>query len=232
MEDITANIAPRSWKPGSSAVRQVSSGVLLINQTQPTHRLIENRYADKLRVIRPANTAVVPHALCQKLTLALNERMPVGFIETPLVKVESYFSASSRVRVAIDRQGLSDYGIPLDSPMTRLLRHTRFRCVLDLMLADLGLTWIPSESGILITTRERAPEVVEVEYDVRRLTCDPSLMDLTDVLKNTVAPETWANPKASIGKRPGKEFALVVNNSWRVHWQLTQVFQDLRQAAR
>jgi len=232
IKDIRATTAPGSWGPGSCAVRQVTPGVLLICQTQPTHRLIENRYADKLRMIHPTDTAVVPHAVCKNLTLALNDCTPVAFMETPLDNVAVVLGVSRGVRIAFDRQALSENGISLDSPMTRLLKHARFRCVLDLVLADLGLTWFPTESGILITTRRRATEIVEVEYDARRLTLDPSLVDLTDALKNTVAPQMWHDPKASIAKHPEKEFALAVKNSWEVHWQLAQVLQDLRQAVR
>lgn len=232
VKDIMANVAPRSWGPSGFAIRQVSPAVLLINQTQPTHRLIEKRYADKLKAIRPTNTAVPPHALCTALGAELNKCVPVGFIETPLAKVAAFLAASSGVQIDFDRQALNDAGVSQDVPVTRLLKHARFRCVLDLILADLDLTWIPADTGILITTPERATEMVEVEFDVRGLTPDPFIVDLSDALKNTVAPQNWHHPGASMVRHPEKPFILAVRNCWGGHWQLAQVIQDLRQAGR
>jgi hypothetical protein len=232
VQDISANIAARSWGPGGSAIRQVSRAVLLINQTQPRHRSIEKRYADKLKVIHPTDMAVPPHAFCTALNAALNKCVPVGFIETPLDKVAAFLAASSGVQISFDRQALNDAGMSQDVPVTRLLKHARFRCVLDLILADLELTWIPADTGILITTPERATEMVEVEFDVRGLTPDPFIVDLSDALKNTVAPQNWHHPGASMVRHPEKPFILAVRNCWGGHWQLAQVIQDLRQAGR
>jgi hypothetical protein len=231
-KDITANAVPRGWGPGSFAIRQVSSAALLINQTQPTHRLIEKRYADKLKAIHPTNMAVPPHAACTGLIDALNKRTPVGFIETPLDKVAASLAASASVQIGFDRQALSDIGVSQDAPITRRLKHARFRCVLDLILADFGLTWLPTDSGILITTPERASKMIEVAFDVRGLTPDPFFVDLIDALKNTVAPQTWHYPGASLARHSEKQYTLAVKNSWAVHWQIAQVIQDMRQAGR
>lgn len=231
-KDITANVTPRNWGPGSFAIRQVSSAGLLINQTQPTHRLIEKRYADKLKAIHPTSMAVPPHADCTALIDALNKCAPIGFIETPLDKVAASLAARASVQIGFDRQALSDIGVSQDAPITRRLKHARFRCILDLILADFGLTWLPTDSGILITTPERATDMIEVEFDVRGLTLDPFLVDLIEALKNTVAPQTWHRPGASLVRHPEKQFTLAVKNSWAVHWQIAQVIQDLRQAGR
>lgn len=229
--DITKNIQPRSWGHWATACK-ISSSAFVISHTYHGHREIEKHYRERLRAIRPSHMAVPSSVLPKAVASALNVPVSLACIEAPLGDVVQFLGKTAGVKISLDKAALSDVGIGLDAPMTRKLNRVRLRCVLNLLLRDLELTWYPKDEGMVITTPERAEtHLYSARYDAKGLTKNPFVGDdLISAIKKAVAPQTWDDVGGPASIKRGDGNTIEVQTTWMVHAEIEQLMQDLRQA--
>lgn len=173
---------------------------------------------------------------------ALDKPVSLEFVETPLEDVVNYLKESLKIRIVLHRKALNDVGVAPDTPLTWNLRDISARSALNLMFADLDLTWIISNEVLLITTPEVAESTLEnVVYEVHDLVAARDekgvpvndFDQLIEVITSTVAPTTWdqVGGPGSIAPFEGNGItALSISQTQRVHEQIAKLLDDLRKA--
>lgn len=148
--------------PAASATPQAEG-----RQPQPQFRTI-HRQVSRLPLGREYRSVPVGDAAtlaaCEKIDAALSRAWSkdANFTETPLRDVVSQFRGILQVPLVLDMKGLEDAGIDLDAPVTHAAQATSARAALRRILADLDLTWMIRGEALVITTKERASEDLEV----------------------------------------------------------------------
>jgi hypothetical protein len=106
----------------------------------------------------------------QKIFEALDQIIPLEFIETPLRDVIDYLKDAAAIPIEIDTKALDDVGLTTDTPVTRNLKGVTLRSGLRLILKDLDLTYMVRDEVLLITTPEEAEtQLVTKVYPVADL---------------------------------------------------------------
>jgi hypothetical protein len=169
---------------------------------------------------------------------ALEQPIAFDFIDTPLCCVKEYLSDLTGIRFTLDERSLRDVGAD-DASFSIDVRGIRLRSALNHMLRTHNLAWVVQDEGILITTREKADDLLETRvFDVRDLLW-PSGRDLPG-LKNlmvcAVDPTSLSWPGSGPPPFPSIEIkdcaVLVVRQSQPVVYDLEQLLTDLRAARR
>lgn len=125
----------------------------------------------------PGIRAAQPRALRSEATIrkALEATADLDFTKTSLDDIVGAIGDFIKVDIILDKKALADVGIASDLPMTVSLRGISVRAALELILRNLGLTWIVRNEVILITTPEEAESWIETRvYDVSDLVLPPS----------------------------------------------------------
>lgn len=104
----------------------------------------------------------------------LNQRIDFGFTNTPMSEVFTYLSDASGIQIYVKEKQLEEAGVPLDATVNKNLKQVRLSTGLELMLDELGLTYVEKDDLLLITTPEDADSVLEIRvYDCRDLLAMP-----------------------------------------------------------
>jgi len=104
----------------------------------------------------------------------LQEPTSLEFLETPLLDVAAEVQDKHGVHVHLDHRALDDVGIPSDTPVTFAMSGIPLRSALELMLGQLDLTWTIGSDVLLITTPEKAENLLVTKtYDVSDLLVSP-----------------------------------------------------------
>jgi len=232
LKDIRTKIAPRSWSNvgGPGACRAWGGNALVVSQTSAVHRQIAAQYPAVLR-------RIVPGADSRRkgpLDAALNSPVVCEYVETPLNQVVADLSKQSGAALTLDPQALADIGVGLDCPVTFIKPGISLEAALAWILRGLGLTWVPEQTGLKITTPEKAETVLSsATYDVRDLLAasggDPAA--LVQLITVTIAPQTWR----SVGG-PGAitpiATGLQIQQIYPIQRLVEHLLADLRQALR
>lgn len=179
------------------------------------------------------------NAAAQERINELLERVPepMAFNESPLRDVAERLSEVLGVPVDVDSRALEDLGIDLDMPLTFSSRGKKGHAILRRMLGPLDLAWIVQDEVLLVTTKEKVEENLEV-----RLYCLPSgyecdgssLQPLIDLVQSTVAADTWdtvGGPAAIRLLDIGPATQLVVSTTHDVHREIEGLLRGLHEQA-
>lgn len=178
-----------------------------------------------------------------KILAALDDDTRLEFIETPLDQVIEFLKDQHDISIEFDRKALDDVGIGTDVPITRNLKGISLRSGLQIILADLDLTFIIKNEVLMITTIEAADAHLETHiYSLHRLGEVESEV-LAEVIQNAIRPDTWrtigppdatSSPSgmkilrtprlATIVPLPG---CLVVTQSQQAHEEITDLLTQL-----
>jgi len=124
----------------------------------------------------------------------LNKRIDVDFIEAPLKDVAQILQEATGIQFVLRQKKLEEASVSIDTPVTRSLKGVRVSTLLDLLLADLELTYFEKDGLLLITTPEDAESNLETRvYDCRDLLA----MAAPDIAKPSSAPATPAGAAAT-----------------------------------
>jgi len=150
---------------------------------------------EELRVISqppPAKVTVAAttSASEERIRSALQEDTDLEFLETPLADVLSLVKDLHRIPVQMDSRALEEAGLGSDTPVTRVIKGIPLRSALNLILDDLGLTWVIRDDVLMITTQADAARMIEVRtYDVSDLTSQGVAPEtLVDAIMTSLAP--------------------------------------------
>jgi hypothetical protein len=157
---------------------------------------------------------------------------PMEFNETPLRDVIAGFRKVAGIDVLIDRRGLEDAGLDLDTPITaRLPAGLPLATALDVAIREADLTWMVRDDLLEITTSERAQERLFVHvHDVADLADTAGgLQLLIDLIQSAVAADTWDTVGGPGSIRPvdGDVPCLVVRHSTAGHRQVHGFLESL-----
>src|SRR5262245_7757509 len=95
-----------------------------------------------------ANAALGQSSLQEKL----NQRIDLDVVEMPLRDVFELLRRDTGLQFLLQMKKLEEASVSSDTPITKNLNQVRLATLLDLMLADLELTYIEKDGLILITT--------------------------------------------------------------------------------
>jgi hypothetical protein len=113
------------------------------------------RMREKYKSVDLAN----PGSAEQKIYSALEEPVEnFDFVETPLRDVVAQIEDAHGIQVELDVRSLEDFGIDLDTPITKNLSGISLRSALRLALGELDLAYLVKDEVLLITTSQRAEE--------------------------------------------------------------------------
>jgi hypothetical protein len=165
---------------------------------------------------------------------AVLEPTACEFVRTPLNDVASYFAKRHEIAIALDEKALDQAGIETATPVTARVRGVKLQSALNLVLSQVGLTWTADNKGVCITTPEAARRrLVLANYDIRGLGFGPRVdaSEVIDVVQATIEPASWSDAGgAGTVERLPQASLIQVRQTYRVHRQIEQLFDDLREA--
>lgn len=222
LRDITGNINPQSWDTvgGPGSLCPMPPGVLVVTQTQATHRQIEKHYKGVLKRVRMPFPATVPGLVGPAVAKILLEPTRIEFIETPLKDIVEFLKGVHDVEITLDARALEDVGIGTDTPITMNVKGVKLSSGLSLMLKDSELVWTADKTGIGITTPEAAANVELVAYSVNGLVQAGQADHLIEAVTSCVAPQSWHQVGGPGSIRMGIRGTLDVRQCFGVHQQV------------
>lgn len=150
-----------------------------------------------LHVPTQSARAQEPAAGANRIAAALDEPSRADFVDMPLATVADFYRDLLGIPILIDHPALDEMGLSPDHPVTLALDNTRFETVLDLLLRPLDLTWAIYDNVLLITSPDRAEEMLTVEvYPLGNLSDallaqGVSIDALIDAIQTNIRPQSW-----------------------------------------
>ncbi len=176
-----------------------------------------------------AAAAIAAH----KIKQALESPTEFDFNDTSLSDVIDYLASKHGIDILMDKKGLTDSAVDPSAPVTRAVRHpVRLRSALKLLLEEFDLTWVIRDDVLLITSKEKADEILVTQvYRVGDL-LDGSRARLTihqliDAIVETVQPDSW-DDNGGPGSIIPLGQALLVSQKFDCHEQMTDLLELLR----
>ena len=207
-------------------------------QRRTVHRQVSRLPLDRTyRSVPLVDTGAVHGKI--ELALARHLDKDMAFNETALRDVVTGFREVLQVPVVLDTKALEDAGIDLDTPITFDNQGMSARATLRRILGDLDLTSMIRDEALVITTKEKASE----ELDVRlyplpwgyRTQGAVDFQTLIDLIQNTVGgPGAWADAGGNGVIRPlgdGAAAMLVVTQTAEVHDAVEGLLRGLHEQA-
>jgi len=189
-------------------------------------------------VIGISQTSACDDESSEKIRQALQSKIAVEFIETPLSEVVKILKDKHQIEIHLDKIAIKDVGVSAGSPITWNLKDISLKSVLRLILRELDLTYTVRDEVVLITTPERASGCVRLYGVGDLIRIDESLpfsrgnidfQPLIGLIQSTVAPPTW-HEHGGVGSIRGFSPArsLVVNQTDEVHEQIEKLLTTVR----
>jgi hypothetical protein len=187
---------------------------------------------------RPRPAAGAPAAqraeiAAAEIRRALRSPTEVDFVDTPLRDALEYLANLQRVRIVPDAPKLHAEGVAMDTPVTISLKDVTLESALDLLLSPLQLDFMIKDEVLRITTAAEERQTFQMEvYPVRDLLLDRGFdrEELLDVLRSSVAPQSWDNSQAML--RIARDNLLIVRQTPRTQRDLGRVLEQFREKLR
>lgn len=175
----------------------------------------------------------------KKLIRALNTPIDLDLPDSTLQDVVEYLQAKTKVVINVPNSVLEDKGITYKTPVSVKLKNVTMRTILKKVLADVGLTYVVEKGTILVTTEERAKEMLTtrtyyvgdlVAFTGRgigpngfgsRAAAILAINDIIGVITGTVEPNSWwtNGGLGTIAFDPVR-MTLVVRQTAEIHFML------------
>jgi hypothetical protein len=174
-----------------------------------------------------------------KIEQALSAPTQLEFVEVPLQDVIDYLKDYHKIEIQIDPRR-NELGIDSSAPVSKNLKGMSLRSALRLLLGELKLTYVVCDEVLLITTPERAAQMLSTRVypfdDLASLAGGPpgpARPALENLIRTTIEPESWyAGGKSGAGTMAtislDGHLALVVRQTYAVHRQITTLLASLR----
>lgn len=156
---------------GTGGELQWLGDVQFIRQNDKVHREIAGILAGLRQHGR--RTFVLDPPQHQRLREKLEQNVDVNFREQPLVRAVAQLAEKSGADIRIDSQSLREDGIRDREPVSLVLTERKLGTVLQVLLSNLGLTWVLRDGVMWIMTEVDAEDLMKTAiYDVRDLCRD------------------------------------------------------------
>lgn len=106
--------------------------------------------------VRAADFPAADRGPAKNVEQVIDQPVTLEFIETPLTDLRAYLESVTGVQFHLDTRALDDVGVGTDSPLTVTLKEVPLETALDVVLAQLDLTWTVRGNLLVITTPEAA----------------------------------------------------------------------------
>lgn len=174
-----------------------------------------------------------------RVIAALAKPVDVDFQNTPLRDVVEFLGTQAGVPIALDVHELERAEIPPDVPVTRRLKQHPLRSTLAILLRPLGLSFVPRDDHVLVTTLEGERgllrlRVISVETWLRPADEDSDLLqrELIEYLYLAGFPEPGWKRDGGVGSlRLTAGGALALSTTWRTHGQIDALLRALRSSS-
>ncbi|MGD9721940.1 MAG: DUF4974 domain-containing protein [Pirellulales bacterium] len=186
----------------------------------------------------PYNASAANPADDEALRAALDKPVSVDIGELALQDLVKLLG-EHQVDAYLDTKALEEAGLDTDTPVRPIkLTEISLRSVLDLVLANLDLTYVLRDGKLQITTTDVASQelitrIYRVEDLVRVKDAAGNERDdfdaLMNLIANTAKPDTWENVGGP-GSMSGFQGTLVVSQTENVHDEIAQLLPALREA--
>ncbi|WP_425400571.1 sigma-70 family RNA polymerase sigma factor [Aeoliella sp.] len=157
----------------------------------------------------------------QALTKPLNN-LGLEFQGAPLSEIVNFLRDEYNIEVQLDLRSLEDMAISPDEPVNVNLRNISLESALNIMLAQIDLTYVVENEVLLILNQDDEQARLETRvYPV------PTFDDfeLTSLM-SVVAPTTWET-KGGAGTMTVLGDRLLVRQNYRVHRELNELLSQL-----
>eukprot|EP00456_Euglypha_rotunda_P084442 TRINITY_DN847_c0_g1_i11.p1 TRINITY_DN847_c0_g1~~TRINITY_DN847_c0_g1_i11.p1 ORF type:complete len:655 (+),score=141.07 TRINITY_DN847_c0_g1_i11:1790-3754(+) len=223
-------LATTGWEEenGVSASALVGETVI-VRQPFQTQRLIARMLAaieSRQPLTRLANCSGR-----DQLEAALRKVTDVDFSNTPLSEALAFLSDAHTVPILVDKQALEDNGIAPEIPVNLVLKGRSLSKVLDLLLEDLGLTYVIRENAISVTGQPNAEEQLTwVVYNIKDLAPTEDLQkQLSDaILRSTSGKWMEIDQEGGVLFATDADGCLLVKQTDRVHTGIESLLGQLR----
>lgn len=229
---MQATSGPWEEVDGTGGEMQWLGDVQFVRQTAHVHREIAGLLAALRKHGRQTFTLDPPqHALLRQ---KLEQNIDVSFRETTLVRAVADLAEKSGADIRLDMPSVRKAGVRDRQPVSLSLTDRKLSTVLDVLLNDLGLTWILRDGVLWIVSKEDSEELQKTAvYDVRDLCRDDSE---STALSDAVMSQT-AGPWEVIDGTGGtiafpKSGTLVVRSTERSLREVLDLLETYRKALR
>ena len=174
----------------------------------------------------------VDPAVLARLDQKLEE---MNFAGAPLADVIDFLRDVAGVNVVVEWGQLESAGIDRNAPVTLRVKNVKFGRALDLVLsgaaAGVPLGYAVDGNVIRISTRDHLDSVTAVRvYDVRDIIAsEVQVQDLTQLITESVDPDSWRDSGGSVGVIRPTRNKLVVTQTPMNHREIRSLLQKLRE---
>jgi hypothetical protein len=256
-------ITPESWAPRGKGRVWAAAGRLIVYQSETVHRQVLQLLSElgagfpssfggadqpSLRLAVPGPQpdwpqAAEPRASDKEAAIekALDARLDISFVDTPLSDVISYVEQAAKISVRLDTRALTDAGLGGDTPVTRRLVGLSLRAALRLMLDELDTTYVIRDEVLLITTKVETEKMLTTKvYPVFDLVVRPAgappkglaidYESLVEIVWFNIATGSWDNGGGPGAIQPfANAGALVVSQTTEAHEEIARYLKALRE---
>jgi hypothetical protein len=181
--------------------------------------------------------AVLDEDVDRAVLAQLDRKLPeVNFDGVGLSDVVDFLRDVSGANMVVEWGHLAAAGIEKNAPVTLRVKNVKFGRVLDLLLSSAGGGSVPlgytiEEDIIRVSTREHLDSLTDVRaYDVHDIVpTELQIGDLTKMITETVAPETWREGGGSVGTMHATKHKLIVRQTPMNHRQVRAILRMLRE---
>lgn len=162
----------------------------------------------------------------------LQKSVTVDFDDEPLIDALNKLSQQTGLTIRLDFREMARYRIRLRQPVSIRLADRRLQTVLDVMLAQLKLTWLLKDGVLWVTSSEKVEEeFLTAVYDVRDLCRTPEESEgLSDAIMRQ-SDSMWMDVDGEGGAiRFPKPGVMVVRQTDRIHERLLTLLEAYRVA--
>ncbi len=240
-KSIIRKIDPASWKGngGFGQILQVNNAFVIQNNPHTQDKVRRIYKNSLLPVTKKIKNPLSQIDSLKRFAKGLQKPIDIDLEdEVPLDLVMDVVADFSKIKIQLDFRSLENLGIDADTPLSFKLKNISTRSALDLMLQtiDPELTWIPTKTGLLITTREVAENnLVKQTYKTSRFarrTVDPELTQLETIeaIVSTVDPLSWEEVGGTAMIREMKTGDIVVVQTAKNHIKILDLISHIEAA--
>ncbi|MEZ6144458.1 MAG: permease prefix domain 1-containing protein [Planctomycetaceae bacterium] len=167
LRDLTEEMTEGPWQniDGHGGTWTAVGDVVLMRQTDRVHREVAGLF-QALRQ-NSAECYSFDPPIHQALRSQLDEIYSVDFKEVPLSSAILWLESETGLQIGLAEDILNDVGVPADEPVSLVLKGRSLRTIFKYLLERLGLTVIPQDGQLLVTSQEDAEETLRtVVYNV------------------------------------------------------------------
>lgn len=235
LQAIECTVFPDSWiNVGGLGDMRIYGSVLVVRQSQPTHRKI----AALLEALRhPARlTWIDENPLSRELVAKLDRHASVHITRTPISESLKILSDQHKLNLRVDHAAIEEEGIKLDESLSSLdIQNRPVRKILEVLTASHDLRLQSREGELWITAFHRLDDqyLKTALFDVRDLCRDASgCKQLKDAIEATISTQEWQNAGGSgciVFPRPG---LMLVSQTEPVADDILAFLEDVRREIR